>query len=151
MSRSDPLINLLFSGIVELFSFISTSSKKQSAKSVAYHLQKIVISSPNDVESKKNDIAIKMNVDAELFEMAWEIVALKNPNLFPKATRLNEERIFNDAINQLYNSPKRIIKKTDVAQISGLSHDKVELMWPKLRDGYFGSLLGAYIENDPHK
>lgn len=112
------------------------------------HLTKIVTENPRDVESRKSEIAIRMNIDSEDFEEAWKDVAKTYPHLFPQQMASLEEIAFCQSVQILIDSPKRIITKKQVAQLSGLSIERVEALWPRMHThGFY--LVGCFIEDEP--
>ncbi|WP_421182076.1 hypothetical protein [Aeromonas dhakensis] len=122
--------------------FLSTRTKIHQAD-----LEKIIMQNPHDVERRKADIAIQMNVNAIAFEEAWSDVVTKHPHLFPSATAAREILAFSEAISTLLATPKRIVTKEQVVRLSGLSRDRVEELWPDMHShGYF---YGGFIEDEP--
>ncbi len=111
-------------------------------------LTKIVTENPCGIESRKSDIAIKMNIDAEEFESAWQDVARAYPHLFPQQIAYLEEAAFCQSVQKLIDSPKRVITKRLVVQLSGLPMDRVEALWPHMHT-YGLYLIGCFIEDEP--
>lgn len=144
---SDFFVSLLFLPIwlpfwLLRYIFLSTRAKINQA-----NLEKIIMQNPHNVERRKADIAIQMNVHAIAFEEAWSNVVTKHPHLFPSATAEREILAFSEAINMLLATPKRIVTKKKVASISGLSRDRVEELWPEMHS--HGSFFGGFIEDEP--
>lgn len=153
MARKDPLLEpvvLIFLlpialpilGLRLAYSAFSSFMNRKT-------LEAIVIENPKNIEQRKSEIAIQLNINADAFEDAWGKVATKYPQFFPVATSLNEIHTFSEAIRALLNSPKKIVTKTQVAQLSGLSREKVEELWPNMHK--HGSFTGGFIEDEPPK
>lgn len=129
-----------------LFRYIFLATK---AKTLQADLEKVIMDNPHDVERRKSEIAIQMNMNAVAFEEAWNKVVTKHPHLFPSTTAEREILAFSEAISMLLATPKRIVTKDQVARLSGLSRDRVEELWPQMHThGYF---LGGFIEDEPSR
>ncbi|WP_439832776.1 hypothetical protein [Aeromonas caviae] len=137
-----PMTPIWLPILLARYVFLSTKAKMHQAD-----LEKIIMENPHDVERRKADIAIQMNVNAVAFEEAWNQVVTKHPHLFPSATAEREILAFCEAISTLLATPKRLVTKEQVARLSGLSRDRVEELWPQMhKHGYF---FGGFIEDEP--
>jgi hypothetical protein len=110
-------------------------------------LENIILENPNNIEDRKAEFAIKLNINADAFENTWQQTAAKYPHLFPSTTAEREILAFTEAIEALLNTPKQIVTKDQVVQLSGLSREKVEQLWPKMHT--YGYIISGFIEDEP--
>lgn len=152
MARRDPALEWIAEFLHGIFFGGRNLALNSAAKNKSAILEEMNLSENKDIESKKADFAIKLDVESEVFERAWAIVEEKHPELFPKFIELDHQHRMSTAITKLIESPKRLVTKKGVAELSGLPLDRVSELWPKVgKEIWITSLYEhrAHFEDDP--
>lgn len=150
MPRRKPfsVVGMFLDDISNFFNWLYSKqddARMRSAEASAVaKLEAMIAEEPYDIESRKSDFAIQLNISSQIFESAWHSVALKNPDLFPAFTKDWQKQLFHDAINFLASTPSRIITRQKVIEHSGLPHEVVEKLWFTIAGHHYYS---AYIES----
>lgn len=149
--RKDPLLEplvLIFLLPITLPIWIIRSCYQAFSSAMNRHtLEAIIMENPGNIEGRKSEVAIRLNVNADAFEEAWQQVVTKYPHLFPSTVAEREVLAFSKAIRAFLNTPKQIVTKDQVARLSGLSRESVEELWPQMHT--YGLFVSGFIEDEP--